>query len=90
MLGEVWYSESDHLEGPWKTCVKIVTHQDYSFYNPRHHPYFDQEKGRLIYFEGTYTSMFSGAKRKTPRYDYNQIMYRLNLADSRLTEAFPD
>jgi hypothetical protein len=38
----------------------------------------------LIYFEGTYTAAFSGAKQKTPRYDYNQIMYRLVLDDARL------
>ncbi len=40
--------------------------------------------GRLIYFEGTYTQTFSGNPVATPRYDYNQIMYRLDLADPRL------
>jgi hypothetical protein len=28
--------------------------------------------------------MFSGNKNPTPRYDYNQIMYRLELGDERL------
>lgn len=83
-LGEVWYGEAKHPTGPWQKVRKIVTHEKYSFYNPCHHAFFDQENGRLIYFEGTYTSMFSGAKSKTPRYDYNQIMYRLDLADPRL------
>ena len=49
-----------------------------------HQPYFDQDGGRTIYFEGTYTHTFSGNSDQTPRYDYNQIMYRLDLADPRL------
>jgi len=49
-----------------------------------HHSYFDAEGGRIIYFEGTYTHTFSGNPVPTPRYDYNQIMYRLDLADERL------
>jgi hypothetical protein len=86
MLGEVWFSEADSPIGPWRTTKKIVTHDDYSFYNPVHHPFFDQEGGRVIYFEGTYTSTFSGNKNPTPRYDYNQIMYRLDLSDPRLAK----
>jgi len=39
----------------------------------------------VLFFEGTYTHTFSGsAENATPRYDYNQVMYRLNLDDSRL------
>ena len=48
------------------------------------HAFFDQEGGRYVYFEGTYTNMFSGNPCQTPRYEYNQIMYRLDLADERL------
>jgi hypothetical protein len=59
-LGEVWYSESPSITGPWRWAQKIVTHNKYTFYNPVHHPFFDQENGRLIYFEGTYSSTFSG------------------------------
>jgi hypothetical protein len=47
-----------------------------------HHPFFDQENGRYIYFEGTYTAQFSREGGQTPRYDYNQVMYKLDLADS--------
>ncbi len=86
-LGEVWYAEADRPEGPWRKCVRIVTHDKYSFYNPTHHDFFDQEGGRLIYFEGTYTHTFSGNAHPTPRYDYNQIMYRLDLWDERLAPA---
>ncbi len=83
-LGEVWYAEADELLGPWSMARRIVTHDRYSFYNVKQHPYFAQENGRLVYFEGTYTSSFSGNDKKTPRYDYNQIMYRLDLDDPRL------
>ena len=37
-----------------------------------------------IFFEGTYTTSFSGNTDPTPRYDYNQVMYRLDLSDPRL------
>jgi len=87
MVGELWYAEAETPLGPWKEAVKIVTHDKYSFYNPKHHPQFDQEGGRFIFFEGTYTHTFSGNEQKTPRYDYNQIMYRLDLADERLRPA---
>lgn len=89
LLGEVWYCEADTLAGPWAYARKIVTHDAYTFYNVKHHPVFDQEGGRLIYFEGTYTNSFSETKFTTPRYDYNQIMYRLALDDSRLALPVP-
>jgi hypothetical protein len=84
-LGEVWYAEADTPVGPWTYARKIVTHNKYTFYNPMHHPYFDKNDGRTIFFEGTYTFTFSGSlENATPRYDYNQIMYRLNLDDPRI------
>lgn len=84
LLGEVWYAEADTPLGPWVYATKIVTHNKYSFYNPKQHPFFDQEGGRRIFFEGTYVTTFSGNDNPTPRYDYNQIMYQLDLADSRV------
>lgn len=89
MLGEVWYLEADTPVGPWVYARKIVTHDKYSFYNPRHHVEFDQEGGRVVYFEGTYATTFSGACVATPLYDYNQIMYRLDLGDERLVLPVP-
>ena len=83
-LGEVWYAAAPELTGPWKQATRIVTHDRYSFYNPKQHPMFDEDGGRVIYFEGTYTHTFSGNPERTPRYDYNQIMYRLDLSDPRL------
>jgi hypothetical protein len=89
MLGEVWYSEADRPEGPWVQARKIITHANkkgdaHDFYNPTQHPFFDQEGGRVIYLEGSYVNTFSGNPQPTPYYEYNQIMYRLDLADPRL------
>ena len=86
-LGEVWYAEADHPAGPWGNAVKVATHPKYSFYNPRQHPFYAADGGRVIYFEGTYTRTFSGNPAPTPRYEYNQLMYRLDLADERLKAA---
>jgi hypothetical protein len=88
-LGEVWYAEADTPLGPWVFARKIVTHDDYSFYNPKQHPLFDQEDGRILFFEGTYTTTFSGSTDPTPRYDYNQVMYQLDLADPRMILPVP-
>jgi hypothetical protein len=83
-LGEVWCAAADQPTGPWRKAVKVATHPHYSFYNPTQHPFFDQDHGRYIYFEGTYSVTFSGNTHPVPRYDYNQLMYRLDLADQRL------
>jgi len=79
LLGEVWYSESKVLEGPYGRAKKIASHHQYSFYNPKIHPEFTSQDGKTLYFEGTYTAAFSGNQAPTPRYDYNQILYRLDL-----------
>ena len=84
LLGEVWYAEAPEITGPWRKATRVATHDRYSFYNPKQHPMLEEENGRFIYFEGTYTHTFSGNPEKTPRYDYNQVMYRLDLSDTRL------
>jgi hypothetical protein len=83
-LGEIWYAESDHIAGPWRKAIKIASHPHYSFYNPRQHTFIQQDHGRFVYFEGTYTKTFSGNPNATPRYEYNQLMYRLDVSDPRL------
>jgi hypothetical protein len=88
-LGEVWYAEGDTPLGPWVYAVKVVSHERYSFYNPKQHPMFDKEGGRILCFEGTYTQSFSGNPDATPRYDYNQVMYKLDLSDPRLALPVP-
>jgi hypothetical protein len=84
VLGEIWYVEADTPQGPWVYARKIVTHDKYSFYNPTQHPMFDSQGGREIFFEGTYTTFLTEIEVSTPRYNYNQIMYKLDLSDPRL------
>jgi len=89
MLGEVWYAESDRPEGPWVSARKIITHANekddaHDFYNPTQHPYLDRGGGRWIYLAGSYVNTFSGNPHPTPYYEYNQVLYRLDLADPRL------
>ena len=83
-LGEVWYAEAAGPTGPWSKARRIVTHDRMDFYNPVHHDFLDEEGGRFIHFEGTYVNTFSGNPDATPRYNYNQVMYRLDLDDPRL------
>lgn len=88
-LGEVWFAEADTPVGPWLYARKVATHDHYTFYNPTQHPFFDRDGGRVIYFEGTYVNTYSDVKDITPRYNYNQLMYRLSLDDPRLALPSP-
>jgi hypothetical protein len=83
----MWYAESAAPDGPWHKAVKVASHPRYSYYNPIHHGFLDAEGGKIIYFEGTYTLEFSGNPLAPARYDYNQLMYRLDLGDQRLKAA---
>lgn len=85
--GDVYYAEAKQPEGPYGSVVKIIHHDQYNFYNVATHTFFNQEDDRVIYLEGTYTDAFSGAPEKTPRYNYNQVLYRLRLDDPRLQAA---
>ena len=79
LLGEVWYAEADTITGPWVYGRKIISHQNYSFYNPTQHPVLDASGGKRIFLEGTYTRTFTQNQDPTPRYEYNQMMYGLSL-----------
>ena len=87
VLGELWYAEADAPTGPWGTAVKVLSHDNYTFYNPRLHIEFTPAGSSLLYFEGTYTTQFANKPTPTPRYDYNQILYRLDLNDPALQRA---
>jgi len=41
----------------------------------------------ILLFEGTFTREFSNNKEPVPRYDYNQILYRLDLDQEGLKAA---
>ena len=36
-FGELWYAEADAPTGLWGTAVKVSSHDNYTFYNPRLH-----------------------------------------------------
>jgi hypothetical protein len=84
-FGEIWYAEAPAPTGPWAHAVKIISHENYTFYNPRIHPEFTPADSPILIFEGTYTREFADHASATPRYDYNQILYRLDLDDPALT-----
>ena len=86
-FGDIYYAEAMQPEGPYGRAVKIIHHDQYNLYNVVTHPFFNQEGDRVIYVEGTYTDSFTRAPKKTPRYNYNQVMYRLQLNDPRLRKA---
>ncbi len=86
-FGEVWFAESLSPYGPWSPAVKIVSHDNYTFYNPRVHGELSPSGSPNLYFEGTYTSTFANRPHPTPRYDYNQILYLVNLDDPRLKRS---
>jgi hypothetical protein len=83
-LGEIWYAESESPLGPWEKTVKVLTHNNYTFYNPRIQTDLTPENTSFLLFEGTYTAEFADHAKPTPRYNYNQILYRLDLDDPKL------
>ena len=89
-FGEIWYAEADAPTGPWGSAVKVLSHDNYTFYNPRLHPECLVEDSPVLLFEGTYTAQFTNRAHPTPRYDYTQILYRLDLDDPALSPAQSD
>lgn len=86
-FGEIWYAEAPSPAGPWGPAVKVLSHDNYTFYNVRLHPECTPEDSPVLLFEGTYTRQFADRPFPTARYDYNQILYRLDLDDPALEAA---
>ncbi len=78
-LGELWYAEANQPTGPWTDAIHVVTHSNYTFYNPQLHPEFTESDSPIVLFEATFTKEFSGNSEATPRHNYNQVLYRLDL-----------
>lgn len=76
---DTWYSEADTPTGPWVYARKVAEHRSF-LYNPTQQPIFDQNNGEDIFFEGTFTKFLSKEER-VPRYDYNQLTYKLSLSN---------
>lgn len=86
-FGELWYAEADAPTGPWGPATKVLTHSNYTFYNPRLWGEFASADSPVLLFEGTYTEQFAQKPVATPRYDYNQILYRIDLDDPKLRRS---
>ena len=86
-FGEVWYAEAAAPTGPWGAAIKVLSHDNYTFYNPCLHPELTSAKSTILLFEGTYTAEFADHPPVTPRYNYNQILYRLDLDEPALAPA---
>ena len=87
VFGEIWYAEAAAPTGPWGPAVKVLSHDNYTFYNPRLHPEGASTDSSVLLFEGSYTVQFADKPAPTPRYDYTQILYRLDLDDPALAPA---
>ena len=79
-LGALCYIEADSPFGPWTNGQQIVFHHNYTFYNPIIHVEYGPDVPYII-FEGTYTDTFTSNANPTPRYNYTQTLYRLDLKD---------
>jgi len=79
-LGEVWLASAPSPHGPWTGARKVATHDNYTFYNPILHPEAFRADSPLVHFEGTYVTTFTNNKQPTPRWDYNQVLYQVDLS----------
>lgn len=86
-FGEVWYLEGETPQGPWGPAVKVATHENYTFYNIQIDGWLTHPDDPVLLFEGTYTHTFTDNPEQTPRHDYNQFLYRLDLDDPKLKPA---
>lgn len=83
-FGALWYAEAREPLGEWSPAVPILAHDNYTFYNPRIQWELTPANASFLLFEATYTREFAKQPAPTAKYDYNQILYRLNLDDPRL------
>ncbi len=83
-MGDIFVAAGDTPLGPWGYAQRVVHFPRMSFYNPNQDWFFDRGNGREVFFEATYSRTFSPSRTPTPRYDYNQLMYKLDLDDPRL------
>lgn len=86
-LGEIWVAFAPSPHGPWQQARKVASHDNYTFYNPVLHPEAFRPDSPIIYFEGTYVTTFTNNKQPTPRWDYNQVLYQVDLAQAAFERA---
>jgi len=86
-LGEIWLATAPSPTGPWTGARKVVTHDNYTFYNPVLHPEAFRADSPVIHFEGTYVTTFTNNQQPTPRWDYNQVLYQVDLSQPAFRAA---
>ena len=59
--------------------VATPSWSQYSCYNPVMLPQLDLKGGRFTHFSCTFTDSFSNAPVKVPEYDYNNLVFRIDL-----------
>jgi hypothetical protein len=79
--GEIYYAEGDTLTSGWSNATLVITHAEsgYSCYNPFHIPQLDANGGARIFITCTMTNSFSRNAHKEPKYDYNNMVFALDL-----------
>jgi hypothetical protein len=85
-------SPTSFLGAPHPSPVGSAPPYGTSLYQPRHHSVLDPPDGTSIYFDGTYSTQFTVTASNAipaPYYNYNTIMYRLDLRDERLRLPVP-
>lgn len=86
-LGEIWLASAPSPTGPWTGARKVATHDNYTFYNPILHPEAFRGDSPVIHFEGTYVTTFTNNQQPTPRWDYNQVLYQVDLSQPAFRAA---
>lgn len=79
-FGSLVYMEADSPFGPWTGGRVVVRHENYTFYNPVIHLECGADAPYIL-FEATYTDAFVNNPNPTPRYNYTQMLYRLDFKD---------
>ena len=64
--GELWYCEAAAITGPWRDCVRVISHAGTgtSCYNPLQLQFMDEAGGQAVYVACTFTSMWSSQQNK--------------------------
>lgn len=64
-------------------ATKVATHNisGYTCYNPLQHAFYSTQS--RVYFSCTFVNSFSSNKVKEPLYDYNNMLFGLDLAEVR-------
>jgi len=58
-----------------------VKYDHYTKYNVAHHPFSIRKRGGWFILKDVHAANFRMRRLATPRYNYNQLMYRLDLVD---------